>query len=96
MDPLEYLITVLSKIEMLSKLIEVKEEQAADWLVRATAFEEQIVVGMSAVERRSVEKRVRLCMKEAERVEEQLKEERKELEELEDARVGLERAGIRL
>ena len=46
MDPLEYLITVMSKIERLSKLIEVEEEQAADWLVRATAFEEQIVMGM--------------------------------------------------
>jgi hypothetical protein len=96
MDPLEYLITVLTKIELMSKLIEVKEEQAADWLVRATAFEEQVVVGMSTVERRAVEKRIRLCRKEAERVEEQLKEDREELEELEDARVGLERAGVRL
>ena len=96
MDPLEYLITVLTKIELMSKLIEVKEEQAADWLVRATAFEEQVVVGMSTVERRAVEKRIRLCRKEAERVEEQLKEDREELEELEDARVGLECAGVRL
>ena len=96
MDPLEYLMTVLTKIEKLSRVIEVEEEQAADWLARAYGYEERIVPGMNAAEKKSLEKRIRLCVKEAERVEELLKEEKKELEELEDARIGLERAGFRL
>ena len=89
MDPLEYLATVISRIKKLSKIIEMEEEQVADWLVRDTGFEERLVVGMSVVDRRAVEKRIRVCLKESERLEELLKEERRELEELEEARAGL-------
>ena len=96
MDPLEYLATLLSRIEQLSKLIEVEEEQIADWLIRSTAFEERLVVGLSAADRRAIEKRIRVCLKESERLGELLKENRRELEELEEARAGLERAGVRL
>ena len=96
MDPLEYLATLLSKVELLSKMIEVEEEQVADWVGRATALEETIVMGMRLSERRSIEKKIRVCLKEAERLEEAVRREKKELEELEGARVGLERAGYRV
>ena len=96
MDPLEYLATLLSRIEQVSKLIEVEEEQTADWLIRSTAFEERLVVGLGAADRRAIEKRIRVCLKESERLGELLTEHKRELEELEEARAGLERAGVRL
>ena len=96
MDPLEYLATLLSKVELLSRMIEVEEEQVADWAGRATALEESIVMGMNLSERRSIEKKIRVCWKEAERLEEAVRREKKELEELEEARIGLERAGFRM
>ena len=96
MDPLEYLASLMSRVEMLSKMIEVREEQVADWAGRASALEETVVVGMGLRERRGVEKKIRVCTQEAERLEEALCKERKELEELEEARAGLERAGFRV
>lgn len=96
MDPLEYLASLESRIELLSRVIEVKEEQVADWVGRATALEETIMMGMRPTERRCVERRIKVCLKEAERVEEVLVKERKELEDLEEARIGLERAGFKV
>ena len=96
MEPLKYLATLMSRIERLSKIIELEEEQVADWIGRASALEESVVLGMSVLERRAVERRAKVCMEEAERLEEVLVQERKELEELEEARAGLERAGFRV
>ena len=96
MEPLRYLATLITKIEKLSRIIELEEEQVADWLARAAVLEESIVRGMGMAERREVEKKIQLCIQESERVEEVLGEERKELEELEEARAGLERAGFRM
>ena len=96
MEPLKYLATLMSRIERLSKIIELEEEQVADWTGRASALEESVVLGMSVLERRAVERRAKVCMEEAERLEEVLGQERKELEELEEARAGLERAGFRV
>ena len=96
MEPLKYLATLMSRIERLSKIIELEEEQVADWTGRASALEESVVLGMSVLERRAVERRAKVCMEEAERLEEVLVQERKELEELEEARAGLERAGFRV
>ena len=96
MEPLRYLATLITKIEKLSRIIELEEEQVADWLARAAVLEESIVRGMGMAERREVEKKIQLCIQESERVEEVLGEERKELEGLEEARAGLERAGFRM
>ena len=96
MEPLKYLASLMSRIEKLSKIIELEEEQVADWIGRASALEESVVLGMSVLERRAVERKAKLCMEEAERLEEMLGQEKKELEELEEARAGLERAGFRV
>ena len=96
MDPLKYLAALMTRIEKLRKMIELEEEQVADWLARAAALEESIVRGMGPVERREVEKRIQLCTEESERVEELLSGEKKELEELEEARAGLEQAGFKI
>ena len=96
MEPLKYLASLMSRIEKLSKIIELEEEQVADWIGRASALEESVVLGMSVLERRAVERKAKVCMEEAERLEEMLGQERKELEELEEARAGLERAGFRV
>ena len=96
MEPLKYLATLMSRIEKLSRIIELEEEQVADWVGRASALEESIVLGMSVLERRAVERKAKVCMEEAERLEELMSQERKELEELEEARAGLERAGFRM
>ena len=96
MEPLKYLASLMSRIEKLSKIIELEEEQVADWIGRASALEESVVLGMSVLERRAVERKAKVCMEEAERLEEMLGQEKKELEELEEARAGLERAGFRV
>ena len=96
MDPLVYLATLISKIELLSKSIELNEEQVADWMGRATVLEESVVVGIGLAERRGIERKIRVCLGEAERLEEAVRSDKQELEELEEARVGLERAGIRV
>ena len=96
MEPLKYLATLMSRIEKLSRIIELEEEQVADWVGRASALEESVVLGMSVLERRAVERKAKVCMEEAERLEELMSQERKELEELEEARAGLERAGFRM
>ena len=96
MEPLRYLATLITKIEKLSRIIELEEEQVADWLARAAVLEESIVRGMGMAERREVEKKIQLCIQESERVEELLSGEKKELEELEEARAGLEQAGFKI
>ena len=96
MDPLAYLATLVTKIEKLSRIVEIEEEQVVDWLARAALLEERIVGGMGVSERREMERKIVLCIQESERVEKVLNEERKELEELEEARAGLERAGFRM
>ena len=96
MDPLEYLAYLMTRIERLSRSVELGEEQLADWIGRAAALEEGPIMGLSMPERREREKKIRVCLREAERVEELLNDEKVELEELEEARAGLERAGFRV
>lgn len=96
MEPLAYLASLMSRIETLSKVVEIEEEQVADWVSRATVLEESLVLGMGSEEKKAVRKKIRVCLEEAGRLEGLLEKERKELEELEEARAGLERAGFRV
>ena len=94
MDPEVYLCSITTQIEILQHVLEVREDQVADWTVRAAMHEERRVAGLSAMERGNLDRLIDHCVAEAERVGRLLLKERDELERLERAKAALEGAGF--